>query len=116
MSDHESNVNDMTVADLQDASPACPHCLTPFSEADYYCQNCGEAVGQLTGYIPFVNIRFIANFYGKLWRKGWYGKSAWFGTRLFCLVLVFAFAPIMLIGLPFVLWEYLQRRRSKSSD
>lgn len=58
------------------AQPVCPHCFRRFLPHEYYCPRCGEAVGQLTGYIPFVSIRFYTNFYGKMWRKVWYDETS----------------------------------------
>jgi len=97
--------------ELDGATPVCPHCLAPISAQDYYCKACGESVGQLTGIIPFVNIRFQANFLGRIWRTAWYDKEAGLGYRIFCMLLFFFIAaPIAVIGLPFVLWEKLRNR------
>lgn len=106
---------DLAEAQRDETIPVCPHCFTPFGETQYYCAHCGESVGQLTGYIPFVNIRFATNFYGRLWRRAWFGKGAGLGTRILCLLVVSLAAPLMFVGLPFVLWDYMRKRRSEKA-
>jgi len=80
------------------ATPACPHCLAPISPRDDYCSHCGEAVGQLTGIIPFVNICFQTNFYGKLWRKVWSDEGVGILTVAVCLLCIIVLAPVMFVG------------------
>lgn len=38
-----------------DATPVCPHCFEPVEGFPYFCENCGQPLGQLTG-IPFVHM------------------------------------------------------------
>ena len=98
-----------------DATPACPHCLAPISPLDYYCNQCGGTVGQLTGLIPFVNIRFQTNFYGKLWRKVCYDEGVGTPMRAFCLLWIMFFAPALFLGLPFMLWDAIRAQRRRQT-
>ena len=93
---------------LNDELPVCHNCLETFSRHDHYCQNCGATVGQCTAYMPFVNIQFFANFFGRLWQRTWFEKGVSLPTRLFSLVLIVLLAPFMLVGLPFVLFRKLR--------
>jgi len=51
--------------------PVCPRCFQPVDPVNYYCPNCAETTGQLTPFIPFVNIPWAANFWGRMWRQVW---------------------------------------------
>ena len=55
----------------QKETPLCIKCLQPVDPLDYYCPHCGEATGQLTPYIPFVNIPWQVGFWGRMWRQLW---------------------------------------------
>ena len=104
LSDDEGN------GKLQDATPVCPHCLLEISPEQYYCHGCGECVGQLTGIIPFINIRFGAIFFGNLWRKAWFDKGADIRLRVLCaLLVVLGYLPVVVIALPFLLWEKVRK-------
>ena len=98
------------------AQPVCPHCFRRFLPHEYYCPRCGEAVGQLTGYIPFVSIRFYTNFYGKMWRKVWYDENIRMLTRAICLVLIIIRVPVMVLGLPVVLRDIIRDGRRRRED
>ena len=52
-------------------TPVCIKCMKPVDPLLYYCPHCGEASGQLTQYIPFVNIRWQATVWGRMWRQVW---------------------------------------------
>lgn len=84
--------------------PLCPGCLAPVDPLVHYCPHCGEATGDFTPIVPFVNIQFYANAYGAMWRKAWYDRNARFTTRILCLLVIAVGAPIMFIGLPFMIW------------
>ncbi len=103
----ESNHSEPHEATPDDGIPLCTRCLAPHSPDDHYCQNCGAAVGQFTTYIPFVDIPFYANFYARLWERVWHERRVALHSRAFCVLLILLFAPVMLVGLPFVL---LKRR------
>jgi hypothetical protein len=90
-----------------EGTPVCLKCLRPIDPAAYYCPKCGAASSALTPYIPFVNIRYNYSIFGRLWRKVWYEKSGLL-MKLFGLFLIIVCVPIMLIGLPFVLWRKIR--------
>ena len=99
-----------------EGTPLCPKCLSPIEPANYYCPHCGEATGQLTPYIPFVNIRFNYSIFSRLWRKVWYERTGLL-MKAFSLFLIIWCVPIMLIGLPFVLRDKLKGApRKKEPD
>ena len=91
----------------EEGNPVCPRCLAPVDPENYYCPVCGEATGRVTPYVPFVNIPFNYAIFGRLWRKVWYEKAG-LPMKAFSLFLILLYAPIMLIGLPFLLWEKLE--------
>ena len=62
-------------------------------------------MGQLTGIVAFVNIRFIALFYGRVGRAIWFGADTRIVWRVLLFLMVIALCPLILLGLPFVLWE-----------
>jgi hypothetical protein len=98
------------------SQPLCPGCLEPIDPLNYYCPKCGHASGQLTPYIPFVNIRFNYSIFGRLWHKLWYEKTS-LPMKIISAAMIVVFVPIMLIGLPFVLWEkFSSRKKQNESD
>ena len=108
MADDKEDLN-LHGAPVDDELPVCHKCFEPYSRYDHYCKNCGVTVGQYTAYMPFVNIPFFAEFFGRLWRRTWFEKNVPWYARLFSLILVFLLAPIMLLGLPFVYFEKRHR-------
>jgi len=99
------------------AQPVCHRCFAPFYPHQDYCDNCGEAVGKLTPYKPFVNIRFNYSIFGRMWHIVWRDSNASFILKAFCLFLIMLFAPIMLIvGIPFVLREKWRQKGSLNSS
>ena len=115
MTDPHEGVNDDVLRDedADEATPVCLHCLEPIASNQYYCAKCGESVGQLTGILPFINIRFQALFIGALWRRAWHDAKAPVGIRILCGMIAFLAAPpVMLIALPFVLWEKCRGREA----
>ena len=101
---HPDNVDNANSESEKDC-PLCPRCLTPFDPLQHYCENCGEAVGQLTPYIPFVNVRFNYSIFDRMWKAIWFDKDTPFIKRLFYLLLIITCVPIMLVGVPFALWR-----------
>jgi len=97
-------------SDTIEEVPVCLRCFEPYSPLLRYCSNCGEAVGNLTPYIPFVNIRFNYAIFGTLWKDIWVhqGTPAW--RRVLYMLLILCTVPIMLLGLPFVLIAKLRPR------
>ncbi|MEE9297238.1 MAG: hypothetical protein V3W34_20040, partial [Phycisphaerae bacterium] len=86
--------------DVQEV-PLCPMCFTPVSDLNHYCERCGEAVGRLTPYIPFVNIRFNYTPFATMWQRLWRGDGHGLRSRAFYAVMIFLFAPVMVLGIPF---------------
>jgi len=84
--------------------PLCIKCLRPVDPLNYYCPHCGEATGQLTPYIPFVNIPWQAGIWGRMWRQLW-SRDISLAGRLFRLFMIMFFVPVMLIGLIPKLWR-----------
>lgn len=91
-------------------TPVCLNCFTPVDPLEHFCPNCGQTTGQLTPYIPFVNIRYNYSIFGSLWRKVWYEKAS-LPMKVFSLFLIILCVPIMLIALPFVIAEKIRTRR-----
>lgn len=103
----ESGENSTSRSD-EPAVPVCLKCLTPYDPLQHYCGHCGEAVGLLTPYIPFVNIAFNYSIFRTMWRQIWFERSTGIGKRLVYLLLIIVIAPIMLIGIPFALISKLR--------
>ncbi len=110
MTEQEGRANNADELDAE-GTALCPRCLSRVDPSSYYCETCGESAGNLTPYIPYVNIRFAVNFYRAMWRKAWYDHTTHVMIRLLCIVLIVLFAPIMFIGLPFVL---LGKRKART--
>lgn len=80
----------------------CPQCMTPFEAGQYYCNKCGFAVGNLTPYVPFVNIPFECYIWQRMWKRVWSDDPATgFLKRALFLTMIGAMQPVMLLGLPF---------------
>lgn len=101
----------ITDEQADDATPVCPHCLAEIVPEQYYCDKCGQTVGQLTGVIPFVNIRFWALFVGGIWQRIWFDRRTGFVRRVLLFLLLVLLVPPVILGLPFALWEKLRGRR-----
>ena len=80
--------------------PVCIGCMEPVDPLHYYCPNCGEASGQLTHYIPFVNLRWLAMVWGRMWRQ-LRSRDISIKGRLLRFIMIIWNVPIMLIGLLF---------------
>lgn len=81
-------------------TPVCIRCFRPVDPLHHYCPHCGEATGQFTQYIPFVNIRWQASVWGRMWRQVWSHNVSFVG-RIFRLLMIIWNVPILLIGLFF---------------
>jgi len=79
-------------------TPVCSRCFQPVDPRAYYCPYCGQATGQLTPYIPFVNIPWQAGIWGQAWRQVW-SRDISVAGRLFRLFMIVWNVPILLIGL-----------------
>jgi len=86
--------------------PLCPNCLRPCNPREYYCQNCdsNEVINPLASYMPFVRIRFNCGLAGKTWSNIWYNSDRPVPFRLFCILILIIYAPILLlVGIPMLL-------------
>lgn len=90
-------------SDLREQVPVCLNCLTPHSPLQHYCRKCGQTVGQLTPYMPFLNIPFNFAIFDTMWKRIWGREEAAVGWRIFYVLLIFLCVPIMLLGLPFAI-------------
>ena len=97
--------------DDEQAVPVCLECLTPYEPLQHYCTKCGSTVGQLSPYIPYVNIPFNYSIFRTMWRRIWSGTGTPVYLKVFCAVMIVLFAPVMLIGIPFLLIARLQQKR-----
>ncbi len=95
-----------------DATPVCLRCMEPVDPLEYYCPNCGKASGQLTQYLPFVNIRWSVDVWGRMWRQIWSRDISIPGRILRFLMIVWNF-PFMLIGLLFMKSEKKESQDDK---
>jgi hypothetical protein len=64
----------------------------------YHCPYCGEAVGQLTPYLPLESVPWQAGIWGQAWRQVW-SRNVSLPGRIFRLVMILWNVPILLIGL-----------------
>ena len=88
--------------------PLCSRCLEPVRPRDYYCERCGQAVGQYTTYLPYIDIPFQVDFLATLWRRLWSRDTGPLARIGFFLMVLFL-TPILFLALPFILWD--KRRR-----
>ena len=110
LSGEPSNVNADSDAE---STPLCPRCLAPVDPLRYYCR-CGEPIGQFTPYIPFVNIRFNYSIFGVVWRRLW-ARGTRLNARLGYFAMLALFAPVMFVGIPFVLRDWWRSRAARAS-
>lgn len=89
-----------TDLNTKDAVPLCLNCLRPCNPYDYYCSNCdsNDTVNPLAAYLPFVQIRYNYGFFGKLWRKIWYGKETAEIIKFLYLAFLALYVPFFLIA------------------
>jgi hypothetical protein len=84
----------------EEATPLCLNCLRPCNPYDYYCSNCdsNDTVNPLAAYLPFVQIRYNYGFFGKVWRKIWYGKETADIIKILYLSFLALYVPFFLIA------------------
>jgi hypothetical protein len=107
------NTSTQPQQDQQGETPLCLRCMRPADPLTYYCPHCGEATGQLTPYIPFVNIPWQTRIWGQMWRQVWSREVSVPGSVL-RLVLIAYYVPILLIGLLFRPWH--ETEQTECSD
>ena len=106
---NSENAEQQRRADEAEERPLCLRCLQPVDPRAYYCPNCGEATGQLTPYLPYVNIPWEVGIWGRMWRQVW-SRNISLPGRLFRLFMIVWNVPILLIGLIPELWHKSQRK------
>jgi hypothetical protein len=89
-------------------TPLCLRCLRPVDPRAYYCPYCGEATGQLTPYLPYLNIPWELGIWGRMWRQVW-SRDISIPGRIFRLFMIVWNVPILLIGLVPRLWHGPQK-------
>lgn len=109
------NSNTQEQRDQQGETPLCLRCMRPVDPLTYYCPHCGEATGQLTPYIPFVNIAWQTRIWGQMWRQAWSADVSIPG-RLLRLFLVICYAPVLLVGLIFRPWHKAEHTDGDSTE
>ena len=95
-----NQIEDEEPKDAGEGMPVCIRCFRPVDPLVHYCPNCGQATGQLTPYIPFVNIPWEMHIWGQIWRQIW-SRDVSLPGRVFRLLMVVWNVPIMLIGVLF---------------
>ena len=109
----ESETEELDESDSPEKeTPLCLKCMRPVDPLHYYCPHCGEATGQLTPYIPFVNIPWQTRIWGQMWRQVW-SSDVSFAGRLFRLFMIIWNVPIMLVGLIPKLWQKSKAKKSQ---
>lgn len=93
-------------------TPLCTRCLTPVSPLQHYCHKCGKVVGQYTPYLPYEGIPFDVSIFGEMWKSLRKPKVSWLTKTLYLLFIAWN-APIMLIGLPFLLVRKLRKKSNR---
>jgi integral membrane sensor domain MASE1 len=98
-----------------DATPLCVNCLKPVDPKQYYCTHCGsnEAINPLATYMPLVRIRHNYDIFITMWRKLWRRRTGSATIILFSF-LIACVAPIMLMGLPIMLWVIFRDRHLRA--
>lgn len=90
--------------------PLCLRCAQPVDPLSHYCPNCGEATGQFTPCIPFVNLRMQVSFWVQAWHQIW-SKQVPLTGRILRLLMIILLFPIMLLAVPFLLWDKFHKTR-----
>lgn len=93
-------------------TPLCLNCLHPVDPLYHYCPNCGEATGQLTPLIPFLNIPWQTRIWGRMWNQIW-SKEISIPGKLFRLFMIIWNVPIMLLGIIPKLWHKKEFQHDK---
>lgn len=94
--------------------PVCLSCFNPVDPLVHYCPNCGEATGQFTHYLPFINIPWQTHVWGQMWRQVWSSDISLTG-RLLRLLMIIWYVPILLIGLIPKLWTKVSNKKLRDS-
>ncbi len=93
-----------------DEWPVCLHCVQRVDPLAKVCPHCGEAVGQLTPYLPFESIRWQAGIWGRMWHQVW-RRDISLGGRVLRFCVIVWFVPILLLALFPIVWQ--KRRKTR---
>ena len=99
-----------------DAKPLCPNCFNECDDNSYYCKHCESVnpMNPLAAYMPFVNLRMYCGFYGNAWREASNKNNVSLFKRLLLLLLLIVQVPLMIvIGLPFLLFDRITKRNAQ---
>lgn len=99
----------------EEATPLCLNCLKPVDPLYHYCPHCGRTTGQLTPYIPFVNIPWQTQIWGQMWRQIW-SRDVSFVGRIFRLFMIVWQVPYMLVGIIPLIWQNVKTDASPESE
>jgi hypothetical protein len=94
-------------------TPVCIRCFRPVHPLHHYCPHCGEAVGQFTQYIPFLNLRWQVSVWSRMWRQLWSRNVSFLGRLFRLFVIIWQFPIILLVGLPFKIIEKVKKKRHR---
>ncbi len=111
----EPSQHDLANHAEQEDVPVCLKCFTPYKPPQHYCEACGETVGQLSPYIPFVNIPFFVSIFATMWKRTWSARGTTLRRKAIYLVMFAVLAPVLILALPFTLIAKY-RIRSKNND
>jgi hypothetical protein len=96
-----------------DGTPVCIRCFRPVHPLHHSCPHCGEAVGQFTQYIPFVNLRWQVSVWGRMWQQVWSHNVSFMGRLLRLLMIIWNVPILLLIGLPFKIIQKSKKKRRR---
>jgi hypothetical protein len=96
-----------------EGTPCCTGCGRPYVKGQYYCQHCGTAVGNITPYVPYVNIPFNFGPFVDVWKVIKGEREVSVGKYVGHLLLAAAMFPlILLVGVPFVIARWIAGDRN----
>lgn len=98
--------------------PCCTICGRPYVRGQYYCEHCGTVVGNLTPYIPYVNIPFNYGPFRDMWRGLIGAEKMSLGKRIVSAVVIGtnSFGIFVLAGLPFAILDWVRRKRRRQCE
>jgi hypothetical protein len=102
---------DKYIAEEQgDGTPVCIRCFRPVHPLNHYCPHCGEAVGQFTQYIPFLNLRWQVSVWVRMWQQVWSRNVSVLGRLFRLFMIIWQFPIVLLVGLPFKIIEKVKKK------
>jgi hypothetical protein len=104
------NAEDKYTIEEGDGTPVCIRCFRPIDPLLHYCPHCGEAVGQLTQYIPFLNLRWQVSVWVRMWKQLWSRNVSFWGRLFRLFMIIWQFPIILLVGLPYKIVEKVKNK------